>query len=224
MTDNELKELVAGLATSNAENARLFKESDKKFLENAAVQAENAIAQTENARLFRESDKKFLENAAIQAENAAELRKTEELLKKMGIHVGGMANSHGQSTEEYFYNSLVENPRLGNIKFDEISRNLHYKIPNLEDEFDITMFNGSNIALIECKYRAKEEDVIKLIDKKVGNFRTLAPFYANHTIYLGIAGFSFDARLEKFARDNGVAILRQRGNVVEVEADNLKAY
>jgi len=217
MTDNELKELVAGLATSNAENARLFKESDKKMLE-------NAVAQAENARLFKESDKKFLENAALQAENAAELRKTEEILKNLGIHIGGMANSHGQSTEEYFYNSLAENPRLGNIKFDEISRNLHFKIPNLEDEFDITMFNGNNIALIECKYRAKEEDVIKLIDKKVGNFRTLAPLYANHTIYLGIAAFSFDARLEKFARDNGVAILRQRGNVVEVEAENLKAY
>ena len=217
MTDNELKELVAGLATSNAENARLFKESDKKMLE-------NAVAQAENARLFKESDKKFLENAAIQAENAAELRKTEEILKNLGIHVGGMANSHGQSTEEYFYNSLAENPRLGNIKFDEISRNLHYKIANLEDEFDITMFNGNNIALIECKYRAKEEDVIRLIDKKVGNFRKLVPFYANHTIYLGIASFSFDARLEKFAKDNGVAILRQSGDVVEVEADNLKAY
>jgi hypothetical protein len=182
MTDNELKELVAGLAISNAKNA------------------------------------------VAQAENALQLKKTEEILKNMGIHVGGMANSHGQSTEEYFYNSLVENPMLGNIKFDEICRNLHYKIANLEDEFDITMFNGYNIALIECKYRAKEQDVIKLIDKKVGNFRTLAPFYANHTIYLGIAGFSFDARIEKFARDNGVAILRQRGNVVEVEADNLKAY
>ena len=217
MTDNELKELVAGLATSNAENAILFKESDKKMLE-------NAVAQAENARLFKESDKKFLENAAIQAENAAELRKTEEILKNLGIHVGGMANSHGQSTEEYFYNSLAENPRLGNIKFDEISRNLHYKIANLEDEFDITMFNGNNIALIECKYRAKEEDVIRLIDKKVGNFRKLVPFYANHTIYLGIASFSFDARLEKFAKDNGVAILRQSGDVVEVEADNLKAY
>ena len=210
MTDDELKELVAGLATSNAENARLFKESDKKMLE-------NAVAQAENARLFKESDKKFLENAA-------ELRKTEEILKNLGIHVGGMANSHGQSTEEYFYNSLAENPRLGNIKFDEISRNLHYKIANLEDEFDITMFNGNNIALIECKYRAKEEDVIRLIDKKVGNFRKLVPFYANHTIYLGIASFSFDARLEKFAKDNGVAILRQSGDVVEVEADNLKAY
>jgi len=71
------------------------------------------------------------------------------MLKEMGIHVGGMANSHGQSTEEYFYCSLFDDPRLGEIKFDEISKNLHGKIPNLEDEFDITMFNGKNVALIE---------------------------------------------------------------------------
>ncbi|MEI6882625.1 MAG: hypothetical protein WCK82_14995, partial [Bacteroidota bacterium] len=76
MTDNELKELVAGLATSNAENAKMFEETK---------------------HLFKETDKKMLENAA-------ELRKTEEILKNLGIHIGGMANSHGQSTEEYFYN------------------------------------------------------------------------------------------------------------------------
>ena len=182
MTDNELKELVAGLATSNAENAKMFEETKI---------------------LFKETDKKMLETDRMIQENAAELRKTEEILKNLGIHIGGMANSHGQSTEEYFYNSLAENPRLGNIKFDEISKNLHNKLPNLEDEFDITMFNGK---------------------KKVNNFRTLFPFYADHTIYLGIASFSFDARLEKFAKTNGVAILRQQGNIVEIEADNLKAY
>jgi len=210
MTDKELKELVAGLAISNAENAKMFEETKMLF--------------KETDKQFKETNKQFKETDKKMQENAAELRKTEEILKNLGIHVGGMANSHGQSTEEYFYNSLANNPRLGNIKFDEISRNLHYKIPNLEDEFDITMFNGNNIALIECKYRAKEEDVIKLIDKKVGNFRTLCPIYANHTIYLGIASFSFDERLEKFAKANGVAILRQTGDLVEIEADNLKAY
>lgn len=178
-----------------------------------------------------EWNKKFEEIAVSQAETAAaqvrnvkEFEKTEALLKNMGIHVGGMANSHGQSTEEYFYNSLFCNRHLGNLKFDEISKNLHGKIPNLEDEFDITMFNGSNIALIECKYRATENDVMKLIEKKVGNFKALFPFYANHNFYLGIASFSFDDRLEKFAKENGVAILRQKGDVVEIDADNLKVY
>ena len=171
-----------------------------------------------------ELNEKFAELAIAQASTEAQMKKTDEVLKGLGIHIGGMANSHGYSTEEYFYNSLADNPRLGNIQFDEISRNLHGKMPKLEDEFDITLFNGKNVGIIECKYRAKEEDVVKLIEKKVSNFRQLFPFYADHTIYLGIASFSFDARLEKFANENGVAILRQKGDVVEIIADNLKAY
>jgi hypothetical protein len=200
MTDEELKELVAGLAVSNIKKE---KDLDNLFEEISILQAENAIAQKENSIQFK---------------------KTEELFKNMGIHIGGMANSHGLSTEEYFYNSLVDNPRLGNIRFDEIIKNIHGKVARLEVEFDIAMYNGINVGLIECKYKAKEEDVIKLIEKKVGNFKQLFPFYANHTFYLGIASFSFDARIENFAKQNGVAILRQKGDIMEIDADNLKAY
>ncbi len=33
-----------------------------------------------------------------------------------------------------FFNSLDEDKRLGKLKFDEISKNLPYKLPNLTDE------------------------------------------------------------------------------------------
>ena len=182
MTDNELKELVAGLAVSNDRLTAKMEENEK-------------IAKRNEAKLAR-----------------------------MGFTLGNMANNHGESTEEYFYNSLYDDPRLGNIKFDEITKNIHGKVARLEDEFDIAMYNGNNIALIECKYKAHENDVINLIEKKVQNFKQLFPFYANHTFYLGIASFSFYPKLEKLAKENGVAILRQKGEVVEIEADNLKAY
>ena len=142
MTDDELKELVAGLAVS-------------------------------------------------QAKTDAQMAKTDETLKKMGIHLGGITDNIGMTTEEYFYNSLFENPKLGNIKFDSISKNIHTKTKRLEDEYDIVMYNGNCIALIECKYKAHENDVKKLIDKKVGNFRILYPDFKDYSIYLGIASFSF---------------------------------
>ena len=171
-----------------------------------------------------ELNEKFDKIAALQAETAAQMNRNDAKLTRMGINLGNMANNHGESTEEYFYNSLFDNLRLGNIKFDEISKNLHGKVSRLEDEFDIAMFNGKNVALIECKYKANENDVLKLIEKKVENFKLLFPFYANHSFYLGIASFSFYPKLEKLAKDNGVAILRQKGEVVEIEADNLKVY
>ena len=78
--------------------------------------------------------------------------------------------------------------------------------------------------LIEDKYKAHESDVRKLIDRKVGNFKILFPDSQDYAIYLGIASFSFYPELEAFEKANGVAVLKQKGEVVEIEADNLKAY
>jgi hypothetical protein len=210
MTDNELKELVAGLAVSNAELT-------VKMRENAEQMKRTDELMNKNAEQMKRTDEQM-------NKNAEQVKKDEAKLARMGFTLGNMANNHGESTEEYFYNSLYDDPRLGNIVFDEITKNIHGKVARLEDEFDIAMYNGNNIALIECKYKAHENDVINLIEKKVQNFKQLFPFYANHTFYLGIASFSFYPKLEELAKEKGVAILRQKGEVVEIEADNLKAY
>ena len=175
MTDNELKELVAGLAVS-------------------------------------------------QAKTDAQMDRTDETLKRMGIHLGGISDNNGAYTEDYFYNSLVDNPILGGIKYDSIAKNFQIKSRRSQGEFDIVMFNGENVALIVCKYKAHEKDVEKLIHKKVDSFKDLFPIYAKHKFYLGIASFSFYPELEEYAQQNGVAILKQKGEVMEIEANNLKVY
>ena len=70
------------------------------------------------------------------------------------------------------------------------------------------MFNGENIALIGCKYKALISDVEKLITKQVDNLKKLFPIYVNHHFYLGLASFSFYPELKKIAEENGVAILQ----------------
>ena len=189
MTDNELKELVAGLAVSNAEIALRFKETDAKF-----------------------------------AETEAQMKRTDATLERVGIRLGNMSDNNGSHAEDYFFNSLEKKPVLGGITYDSVNRNVHAVRFRLEDEYDIVMYNGNSIALIECKYKAHENDVRKLIEKKVYNFKQLFPYYQDYDIYLGIASFSFYPELEDYAKQNGVAILKQKGDTVEIEADNLKVY
>ena len=64
----------------------------------------------------------------------------------------------------------------------------------------------------------------KLITKQVDSFKKLFPIYTNHKFYLGIASFSFYPELENYARENGLAILKQKGAVIEIEAESLKVY
>ncbi len=182
MTDNELKELVAGLAVSHDRLAAKMEENER-------------IAERNEAKLTR-----------------------------MGFNFGNMSNNLGESTEDYFYNSMLDNPVLGGIKFDTIRKNIHTRTKRMEDEFDIVLYNGDSIGLIECKYKAHENDLRRLIDRKVHNFRELFPDFKDYKIYLGLASFSFYPELEEMAKENGVAILKQKGDVVEIEADNLKTY
>ena len=189
MTDNELKELVAGLAVSNAELTIRMRETDE-----------------------------------LHKKNEEQFARTDATLERVGIRLGNIADNNGSNAEDYFFNSLVDKPELGGIGYDTIVKNFIPKSKRGQGEFDIVMYNGENIALIECKYKAHKSDVEKLITKQVDSFKKLFPIYANHKFYLGIASFSFYPELEEFAKENGVAILKQKGDVVEIEADSLKVY
>jgi len=189
MTDDELKELVASLAVSNAALTVKFDRTDEKF------------DRTE-----------------------AQMAKTDKALKKLGVTIGSLTNNTGSMTEEYFYNSLKQKPILGKIKYDRVDRNIKGNIPTIVDEFDIVMYNGDSIAIIECKSKAHVNDLKKLMDKKAANFRQLFPYYKDYKIYLGLASFSFYDELKEMAKENGIAILKNAGDVPKIEADNLKAY
>jgi hypothetical protein len=189
MTDNELKELVAGLAVSQAKTDAQMAMTDEQM---------------------KRTDE--------------QMKRTDEKLERIGICLGNISDNNGSTAEDYFFNSLEKKPVLGGVRYDSVNRNVHAVRFRLEDEYDIVMYNGDSIALIECKYKAHENDIRKLIDKKVYNFKQLFPYYQDYKIYLGIASFSYYPELEEFAKENGVAIIKQKGDVVEIEADNLKAY
>jgi len=189
MTDIELKELVAGLAVSQAKNEEQFERTEAQM---------------------RETD--------------AQIKRTDATLERIGITLGNVTNNIGSITEEYFFNCLFEKPVFGGVTYNKVRRNISGVGLKSEDEFDIVMYNGDSIALIECKNKAHENDLMKLITKKADNFKDVFPSFKDYKIYLGLASFSFYPELEELAKQNGVAILKQKGDLVEIEADNLKAY
>jgi len=154
----------------------------------------------------------------------AQIKETSESIKRVSETVGSITNNTGSITEEYFYNSMKAKPFLGGVKYDTVDRNIKGNFSRVRDEFDIVMYNGDSIALIECKSKAHENDLTKLIERKASNFKELFPYYKDYKIYLGLASFCFYDDLETMAKQNGVAILKQKGDVLVIEADNLKVY
>lgn len=187
----------------------------QKLTQIQAAKTEAQVAKTEA---------QVAKTEAQVAKTEVQVAKTEAQLAKTMEQLSNVGNNNGAHAEDYFYNALSESMLFAGIKYDYIDKNINMRKKRLQDEFDVVMYNGNSIAIIECKYKAHENDLKKLVESKVANFRELSPDYANYKIYCGLGSFSFYPELEQQAQDLGVAILKQKGDVMEINAEHIKVY
>ena len=176
-----------------------------------------------------EKTEKFMEQSALEADKRsleADKRnaEAEKRIKKLEDLMGGWANSHGSFAEEYFYNSFeADKKNFFGEHFNEIMKNVKPKGKNLQDEYDIVMYNDSYIAIVETKFRAHKSNISKVL-KKAETFKILCPDYKDYKIYLGLASLSFNDEMEQECIDQGIAIIKQVGDTVVINDAHLKVF
>ena len=201
MTDQELKDLVASLAIESAKNEIKW----DRLAEDRAIES----AKTE--KMFQETDAKFKE--------------TDKRISQLSINIDGIARTQGEITEDYFFNILDEKKVIGNLKFDNIERNLFQYVRNdMKGEYDIILFNGDTVLLVEVKNKIRDKDIKNLKDKQIKNFRELFPTYKDYKIYGAIAGFTIKKDLIKKAKDNRFFVLQKKGELLVEEHNKIKSY
>jgi len=179
--------------------------------------------------LNKEIELVLKETADMQKEIVASQKETDRQIKALQKEIGGISNSNGEFAEEFFYNSLKETMTFAGVNFEYISDKFarQKKMPDkteLRAQFDIVLLNGDSIALIEAKYKADEEDVKELVEKKVPNFRFLYREFANYKLYLGIGSLVLKDRVVQEAKKLGIGLMEQRGDAVEYKTDWVRAY
>jgi hypothetical protein len=165
MTDQELKDLVAGLAVAQ--------DRTDQDLKDFVAQA------TKN-------DQKI---AASSLATDAKIDKMQAAVASIGKQLGNIGENQGSVAEEFFYNSLSDKPTVGGIAFDRVIRNVGAGKPGNQVEFDIVMHNGVAMAIVGVKYKVHPNSLDQ-IEKQMRRYRELFPEYKNHKLYGGLAGFS----------------------------------
>jgi hypothetical protein len=198
-------------------------EADKRFKAQAEEAKARAEAQAEEAkRRAEEADKRFKEWEKRSAKLDAEIAEVSKA-------VGGISTSNGMLSEEMLHNSLADRMTFGGIKFDKIFHGwkLSQTLPDgkiVRGEFDITLLNGTALALIDVKYRARKDDIDFLIDKQLPKFRFLFPEYKNFKTYLGLGGMSFEKGVETAALQRGIGVIKVKGETVEINDTFLNLF
>jgi len=157
---------------------------------------------------------------ASQEKTDEQMKRTDARLDKVAKLVGNISNNQGDMAEEFFYNSLKAKPTMAGINYDFIDKNVTRSKDKIEDEYDILLVNGKDIAIVEVKYKAHQNDVEKLINKKYKNFKKLYPEYKDYTHHLGLASFNMNDDVKESASKNNVILLQRKGDIVETILPN----
>ena len=200
-----------------------MKESDAKFYQrmaesDAEFNKRMAESDAEFNKRMAESDAKF------KQEMAASRAEFDKRMKELSEQIGGMSKSDGLFAEEYFFNSFEQGHQtFFGEEFEDIKRNVPSMVVGFKDEYDIVMLNGKSVGIVEVKYRARLDDIPKIINK-ANTFRGNFPNYQNHRVYLALATMIFNKRLEDECIKNGIAIVKQMGDTVVINDKHLKIY
>jgi len=176
-----------------------------------------------------EHDKRIAEIEKLQKENAKRFAKLEKSQEEMQKVLSGIGISNGLVAEDLIFNSLNKKMSFGGITFDDIYQGIR-RGKRLADgskvigEYDVVLFNGAAIAIIDVKYRVRKEDIEYLIDVQMPKFKVLFPQYKDFNVYLGLGGMSFQQGVERDALQRGVGTFKLKGEAVEINDKHLKVW
>ena len=195
ITKEDLAQAILELKESQEQIARELKESHEKL-----------------SQELKESELR-LEKSSLELKASQE--KSDRRLDRVSQMLGSIGNNQGDVAEEFFVNSLKAKPILNSIQYDFVESNAHRKRSNIEDEFDILLVNGRDVAIIETKYKAHTTDIEKLINKKYENFKKLYPEYRDYNHHLGFASFNINEDVKELASKHNVMLLQRKGDIIE---------
>jgi len=150
-------------------------------------------------------------------------KKLNEMFEKTNRQIGGISRSNGEFCEEYFINSFKENPTFMGEKYDRVLPYLYPDPAIIYDQYDLVLRNGNSIVLIEMKYKAGTDDVGKMFSK-LHTYRANYPMFKDYKIYLCLASFRFPQKVRERADKDGITLIQQRGDKIEVISEHVKAW
>ena len=204
MTDQELKNLVAGLAISQAK-------TDAQIAELTVRQAK--------------TDEQLAELTAKQAKTDAQIAKTDDLVKDISRQYGNNINNQSRRAEEFFVNAIRKlKLQLAGMKFNNITANITRQTDSSGIELDALLINGEVVAIMEVKTNLHIKDVKEVYNKRIPNFRKIFSEYQDKDLLVIVAGLSIEKDALEKAHEYGFICLQPDNQKIAIDASHSKRF
>ena len=202
----------------------IYKNENLTWDDIKAMHAETEKMRKETYKMFQENERKSKEESERRSKELdRRFAQMEKAIENTNKQIGGISRSNGEFCEEYFINSFKENPTFMGEKYERVIEYLRPDPVVINDEYDLVLRNGSTVVLIEMKYKSSIEDVGKMFSK-LHSYRANYPMFKDYKAYLALASFRFPVKVRQRANEEGIVLIEQRGDKIEVISKNVKTF
>ena len=166
---------------------------------------ENEARNERENKEIREIQKQY---SIESAKTDAKIKKLEQLYSSLGINIG-------ESAEMYFFSALSNRSSLCGIEYEHVD-SFHRKTKHIEGQYDVVLFNGDKIIVVEVKQKVHSNDITDFLERRLPKFKLVCPEFAHKQIIGAIAGMVIPFDVKEEAEQKGLIVLTQLGNDVEV--------
>ncbi|MBA7662873.1 hypothetical protein ES703_70906 [subsurface metagenome] len=155
------------------------------------------------------------------AETDRQFKETDRKFKETDKKIGEIAGTLGRFVEGLVEPKLLELFKKRGINLTEILHNIEiYRNGQKDTEIDLLLINSDYSIAVEIKTTLTVEGVnehLKRLDKLKNN----PPKYIKGTILIGaVAGMRIEEKSDKYAYRQGLFVLKQKGELVEIANDD----
>ena len=163
--------------------------------------------------LFRETDRKF-------QETREQMKETDKRIERTSYEIGKLTSSVGRIIENMVRGKLIRKFRALGYDVTGCSPNKEFEIEELDiaGEIDLLLDDGPIGILVEVKTTLKTDDIRNHIEK-IKEYRRYADVkgFGNKQRFIGaVAGAVVSKETAKFAQKNGMYVIVQSGDAVEI--------
>ena len=178
-------------------------------------------------RLFQETDKKFQKTDQKFQETDQKFQKTDQkfqdtdrLLKEVTRRIGQLGNRLGEFVEEMVKPALVRLFQARGLQVHRTMQNLVCRddAGQYRAQVDLLVVNGDTAIAVECKSNLSVEDVDEHLDR-LAQFKDCWPEYTGYRLLGGVAGVVVPEDVARYAYRQGLYVLAQSGDAVEIRND-----
>jgi len=183
---------------------------------------ELADAQKETERRFQETERRFQETERRFQESGRQFEETRRLITQQNQHLneqlGKLGNRLGEFVEWQVRPAVVRLFQERGIDVHEFHEGVSVQRGDEGIEIDLLVVNTTDAVVVEVKSKLTQADVTEHLER-LSKFKRLMPRYGDVRAMGAVAGMVVPDGVARYAYRQGLFVLAQSGNSVEILND-----